>query len=60
MKKNAIFIGDNLKVMTSPDFEKYKDYFKMIYIDPPYNTKTQKSYNDNRTVQNGVNSFLQD
>lgn len=46
MKKNAIFIGDNLKVMTSPDFEKYKDYFKMIYIDPPYNTKTQKSYND--------------
>lgn len=43
---NSIYIGDNLKVMESKEFQKYKDYFKMIYIDPPYNTQTLKSYND--------------
>lgn len=43
---NEIYIGDNLKVMNSPVFEKYIEKIKMIYIDPPYNTKGQKSYND--------------
>ncbi len=43
---NSIYIGDNLKVMTSPEFKKYENYFKMVYIDPPYNTQTKKSYND--------------
>lgn len=44
--KNEIYIGDNLKVMNSLAFEKYKEQIKMIYIDPPYNTRGQKSYND--------------
>lgn len=44
--ENEIYIGDNLKVMKSPVFEKYIEKIKMIYIDPPYNTKGQKSYND--------------
>lgn len=44
--KNEIFIGDNLKVMNSSCFEKYYNKIKMIYIDPPYNTQGQKSYND--------------
>ena len=46
---NSIFIGDNLKVMTSPDFKRFDNYFKMIYIDPPYNTQTKKSYNDKQS-----------
>ena len=32
--------------MNSLAFEKYKEQIKMIYIDPPYNTRGQKSYND--------------
>lgn len=46
---NEIYIGDNLKVMNSPVFEKYIEKIKMIYIDPPYNTKNQKCYNDSST-----------
>lgn len=44
--KNQIYIGDNLKIMESKSFEKYVEKIKMIYIDPPYNTQGQKSYND--------------
>jgi len=44
--KNEIYIGDNLKVMNNPVFEKYIDKIKMIYIDPPYNTQSKKCYND--------------
>lgn len=44
--KNKIFIGDNLEVMESEEFVYYKNKIKCIYIDPPYNTKTVKSYND--------------
>ena len=44
--KNEIYIGDNLKIMESKSFEKYVEKIKMIYIDPPYNTQGQKSYND--------------
>lgn len=32
--------------MTSQAFDKYNDKIKMIYIDPPYNTNGEKSYND--------------
>lgn len=45
--KNEIYIGDNLEVMNNPAFKKYLNKIKMIYIDPPYNTQGQKSYNDN-------------
>ncbi len=44
--KNEIYIGDNLKVMKSKELSKYIEKVKMIYIDPPYNTHGQKSYND--------------
>ena len=33
--------------MSSTEFSKYKNSVKMIYIDPPYNTKSIKTYNDN-------------
>ena len=44
---NAIYLGDNLQIMSSKDFLKYRNSIKMIYIDPPYNTKSIKTYNDN-------------
>ena len=42
--KNKIFIEDNLKVLEDSLIE--KESIKMIYIDPPYNTKSKLSYND--------------
>ena len=50
--KNEIYIGDNLKVMNDISFKKYYEKIKMIYIDPPYNTQGQKSYNDKSSSQN--------
>ena len=47
--KNKIYIGDNLKIMKSKRFEKYKGTIKMIYIDPPYNTTSKFAYNDKRS-----------
>lgn len=47
--KNKIFIGDNLDILNSSVFSKYHNSIKVIYIDPPYNTKTKKTYNDNNT-----------
>lgn len=44
--KNKIYIGDNLTVLKSIDFLKLKNKIKLIYIDPPYNTNTIKTYND--------------
>lgn len=44
--KNLIYFGDNLKVMNSSDFSANIGKIGMIYIDPPYNTATAKSYND--------------
>ena len=45
--KHKVYIGDNAKVMTfNKDFDQYSGKVGMIYIDPPYNTKTKKSYND--------------
>lgn len=46
---NEIYIGDNLEVLKSKDFQKYKDTIKFIYIDPPYNTQGMKSYDDKVT-----------
>lgn len=47
--KNEIYIGDNLEVLKSESFQKYKDKIKFIYIDPPYNTQGMKSYDDRVT-----------
>lgn len=45
--ENAIYIGDNLSVMKSSSFYRtYKNNIDFIYIDPPYNTKNNFSYND--------------
>ncbi|MBR2709642.1 site-specific DNA-methyltransferase [Candidatus Saccharibacteria bacterium] len=44
--KNEIYIGDNLTVMKSDTFKKYHGLIGLIYIDPPYNTQTSRSYND--------------
>lgn len=44
--KNEIYIGDNLQIMNSEYFLKYQEKIKMIYIDPPYNTRSNKSYSD--------------
>ena len=41
---NKIFIGDNLQVLEEGLIE--KESIKMIYIDPPYNTKSKLSYKD--------------
>ena len=57
--ENEIYIGDNLKVMKSPAFEKYQEKIKMIYIDPPYNTQGQKSYND-KVSSDSWSSFMRD
>lgn len=45
--KHKVYIGDNVEVMlNNKDFEQYNNKVSVIYIDPPYNTKTKKSYND--------------
>ncbi len=44
--KNEIYVGDNLAVMKSDSFKQYHNSVGLIYIDPPYNTLTSKSYND--------------
>ena len=48
MNDNKVYIGDNLKILKDPSFEKYQNKIKMIYIDPPYNTKTNKGYDDKK------------
>ena len=57
MSKNEIYIGDNFKVMNTSNFKKYQNKIKMIYIDPPYNTKGNKSYND-KVESNDWASFM--
>lgn len=44
--KHKVYIGDNLDVMRSQDCKNYLGKVSVIYIDPPYNTRTKKSYND--------------
>ena len=44
--KHSVYIEDNLKIMRSTRLDKYLGCMSVIYIDPPYNTKTKKSYND--------------
>jgi len=45
--KNKIFIGDNLTIMQSCEFQEYKNAINFIYIDPPYNTANNAfAFND--------------
>lgn len=46
--ENEIYIGDNLNFLKSNIMKKYESNIQCIYIDPPYNTKTNKSYIDRR------------
>ena len=46
LDNNYIFIGDNYDVMSSDDFQNFKNHIDFIYIDPPYNTKNKFSFND--------------
>ncbi|MDR1917578.1 MAG: site-specific DNA-methyltransferase [Christensenellaceae bacterium] len=49
LKENNVFIGDNLTIMSNPAFATaYENKVALIYIDPPYNTKNNFSYNDNQ------------
>lgn len=57
--KNEIYIGDNLEVMKSENFKQYHDSIGLIYIDPPYNTLTSKSYNDKNDSDSWYN-FMKD
>lgn len=43
---NKIYFGDNLEVMNSDLFLNDNKNIEIIYIDPPYNTMSSKSYND--------------
>lgn len=44
--RNRIVIGDNREVLASDAIADCRGHVKVIYIDPPYNTKTCKSYRD--------------
>ncbi len=50
ISKNYLIKGDNLDVLYSMQ-DTYKNKIKLIYIDPPYNTKTKRNYKDNFTHQ---------
>lgn len=43
-----LIVGDNREILASAATREYDGKIKLIYIDPPYNTKTAKSYNDAR------------
>jgi adenine-specific DNA-methyltransferase len=58
--KHKVYIGDNSKVLSSTDFEnQYINDVSVIYIDPPYNTKTKKSYNDSQERKEWL-KFMED
>jgi adenine-specific DNA-methyltransferase len=44
--QNEVHVGDNLEIMRSKSVSRFLGAISMIYIDPPYNTQTNKSYND--------------
>ncbi|MBQ3325722.1 site-specific DNA-methyltransferase [Candidatus Saccharibacteria bacterium] len=47
MAQNQLYIGDNADVMNDRHFvDKYNNSIGLIYIDPPYNTLSRKSYSD--------------
>ena len=46
--KNYIFVWENLSVMKNKKFNSTISHVDMIYIDPPYNTKSDFSYDDKR------------
>ena len=58
--QHKVYIGDNLQVLSSTDFEnQYINTVSVIYIDPPYNTKTKKSYSDSQERREWL-KFMED
>ena len=49
--------GDNLDALKLL-YSSYKEKIKLIYIDPPYNTKTKRLYKDNFTVSEKNGEFF--
>ncbi|MDE5833637.1 MAG: site-specific DNA-methyltransferase [Desulfovibrio sp.] len=45
-RTNFLLIGDNQTILESPLARQYLKKIKLIYIDPPYNTNSAKSYDD--------------
>lgn len=45
--ENIVIIGDNKKILEN-NIDNFIEKIKVIYIDPPYNTKTTKSYEDKK------------
>lgn len=43
---NQVLFGDNQEVLASDLVSSYKGRVRVVYIDPPYNTQTEKSYCD--------------
>lgn len=48
---NQIIIGDNGVALNHNCLDSYVNAVKMIYIDPPYNTKSNKSYIDKKSSE---------
>ena len=48
MEKNYIYVGENLKVLNNASFIQNTGQVDTVYIDPPYNTKREFSYNDKK------------
>lgn len=48
---NKVYVGDNLTIMQSDEFEVYRNSVSLVYIDPPYNTSALRSYNDKSDSQ---------
>ncbi|MDY3669466.1 MAG: DNA methyltransferase, partial [Campylobacter sp.] len=45
--ENIVIIGDNKKILEN-NIDNFIEKIKVIYIDPPYNTKRVKSYEDKK------------
>jgi len=54
---NTLYIGDNIIALKNLQ-ETHLGMIKMIYIDPPYNTMSKKTYNDNMTHKQWVYFML--
>jgi adenine-specific DNA-methyltransferase len=50
ISKNYLIKGDNLDILNAMQ-NVYKNKIKLIYIDPPYNTKVKRNYKDRFTHQ---------
>lgn len=59
LDKNYIFVGDNLRIMTSEKFKDVVSSVDTIYIDPPYNTKHRFVYDDKKDRPAWI-SFMRD